>query len=295
MGRLRILHETRYYYERPVRFGPQRLLIRPRDSHALRIVEASLRLYPPGATRWSYDANGNCVCIFEPTGKSDAMRVASELVIDRYPAPLVPQRVENPDTLMPIVYSREDRTTLEPFIAPVTDDPDAVLLRWLRGLTAHKDEPALAFLLRINELIHSQFTYCNRYEEGVQTPVETLQKRSGACRDLAWLMVEGLRRLGYAALFATGYIHSPGHSPGTGIRGAGATHAWCEVFLPDLGWLEFDPTNGLAESPDLIRVAATRTPAQALPVSGAIIGDPGKARLQVSVDVRLVDAGNPAV
>lgn len=285
MGRLRILHETRYYYERPVGFGPQRLMIRPRDSHALRIVEASLRLFPPGDTRWSYDANGNCICIFQPSGQADAMRVASELVIDRYPAPLVPQRIENPDTLTPIVYSREDRATLEPFIAPVTDDPDGVLLRWLRGLANHPDEPALAFLLRINELIHRQFEYRVREEEGVQTPVETLQKRGGACRDLAWLMVEALRRLGYAALFATGYIHSPN----VHIRGAGATHAWCEVFLPDLGWLEFDPTNGLAESPDLIRVAATRTPAQALPVSGAIFGDPGSARLHVSVDVRLVD------
>ncbi|PIB96618.1 transglutaminase family protein [Caulobacter sp. X] len=285
MGRLRILHETRYYYERPVGFGPQRLMIRPRDSHALRIVEASLRLFPPGDTRWSYDANGNCICTFQPNGRADAMRVASELIIDRYPAPLVPQRIENPDTLTPIVYSREDRATLEPFIAPVTDDPDAVLLRWLRGLASHRDEPALAFLLRVNDLIHQQFEYKAREEEGVQSPVETLEKRSGACRDLAWLMVEGLRRLGYAALFATGYIHSPN----TQIRGAGATHAWCEVFLPDLGWLEFDPTNGLAESPDLIRVAATRTPAQALPVSGAIIGDPGKARLHVSVDVRLVD------
>lgn len=285
MGRLRILHETRYYYERPIGFGPQRLMIRPRDSHALRIVEASLRLFPPGDTRWSYDANGNCICTFQPNGKADAMRVASELIIDRYPAPLVPQRIENPDTLTPIVYSREDRATLEPFIAPVTDDPEAVLLRWLRGLASHRDEPALAFLLRINDLIHKQFEYQSRDEEGVQTPVETLQKRSGACRDLAWLMVEGLRRLGYAALFATGYIHSPNAA----IRGAGATHAWCEVFLPDLGWLEFDPTNGLAESPDLIRVAATRTPAQALPVSGAIIGDPGKSRLHVSVDVRLID------
>ncbi|PHY22296.1 transglutaminase family protein [Caulobacter sp. BP25] len=285
MGRLRILHETRYYYERPVGFGPQRLMLRPRDSHALRIVEASLRLFPPGDTRWSYDANGNCICLFQPNGKADAMRVASELIIDRYPAPLVPQRIENPDTLTPIVYAREDRATLEPFIAPVTDDPDAVLLRWLRGLASPKDEPALAFLLRVNDLIHKQFDYRAREEAGVQTPVETLQKRSGACRDLAWLMVEGLRRLGYAALFATGYIHSPNAQ----IRGAGATHAWCEVFLPDLGWLEFDPTNGLAESPDLIRVAATRTPAQALPVSGAILGDPGKSRLQVSVDVRLIN------
>ena len=289
MGRLRILHETRYAYERPVDFGPQRLIIRPRDSHALRIVEASLVLYPPGATRWSYDANGNCVCLFQPSERSDSMRVASELVIDRYPAPLVPQRLANTDTLTPIVYSREDRITLEPFIAPVTDDPDGVLLRWLRSLQADRDEPALAFLLRMNQLIHREFDYAVREAEGVQSPVETLQTRSGACRDFAWLMIEGLRRLGYAALFATGYIHCPGAQ----IRGAGATHAWCEVFLPDLGWLEFDPTNGIAESPDLIRVAATRTPAESLPVSGAIIGDPGESRLHVSVEVRLAEEFAP--
>lgn len=287
MGRLRIVHETRYAYERPVRFGPQRLMIRPRDSHALRIVEASLTLFPAGDTRWSYDANGNCVCFFQPNGEADAMRVASELLIDRYPAPLAPARIEDPHTLTPIVYAAEDRVTLEPFIAPVTDDPEAILLRWLRELDGGRDESALAFLLRLNRVIHEGFAYQTREAEGVQSPVETLRKRSGACRDFAWLMVEGLRRLGYAALFATGYIHSPGAE----IRGAGATHAWCEVFLPDLGWLEFDPTNGLAESPDLIRVAATRTPAQALPVSGAILGDPGAARLHVSVDVRLVDDG----
>jgi len=218
------------------------------------------------------------------------MQVSSELVIDRYPAPLWPHRAADVHTLTPIVYAREDRVTLEPFIAPVTDDPDARLLRWLRDLQADRDEPALAFLLRLNQQIHRDFDYRGREAEGVQSPVETLDAQSGACRDLAWLMVEGLRRLGYAALFATGYIHSPGAE----IRGAGATHAWCEVFLPDLGWLEFDPTNGIAESPDLIRVAATRTPAQALPVSGAILGDPGASRMHVSVDVRLAGEIAPA-
>ena len=286
MARLKIRHETRYDYDRPVGFGPHRLLIRPRDSHALRIVEASLSVTPPGPTRWTYDANGNCVCLFQPRGKSGFLSIVSELIIDRFPAPLSPLRIDNPHTLTPIVYEREDHATLAPFMAPVTDDPDAVLLKWLRGLIDRIDEPALDFLLRVNALIHRQFDYINRYEPGVQSPVETLTSRRGACRDLAWLMVEGMRRLGYAALFATGYIYAPGASP---MRGAGATHAWCEIFLPDLGWVEFDPTNGLAESPDLIRVAATRTPGQALPVSGAILGDPGQSRLYVSVDVQLIE------
>ena len=106
---------------------------------------------------------------------------------------------------------------------------------------------------------------------------------AGTCRDFAWLMVEALRRLGYAARFVTGYLYCP--SDGV-MRGAGATHAWCEVFLPALGWREFDPTNALAESPDLIPVAVARTPAEATPISGAIHGDGGQAGLAVHVDVR---------
>ena len=74
------------------------------------------------------------------------------------------------------------------------------------------------------------------------------------------------------------------------MRGAGATHAWCEVFLPELGWTEFDPTNALAESPDLIPVAVARTPAEATPISGAIYGDGGPASLSVHVDVRPCDS-----
>nr|WP_276608534.1 transglutaminase family protein [Caulobacter sp. SLTY] len=146
------------------------------------------------------------------------------------------------------------------------------------------DEPALDFLLRLNRTIDG-FGYRARYEEGVQSPAETLSAGSGTCRDFAWLMVEVLRRAGYAARFVTGYLHSPAAT----LRGAGATHAWCEVFLPDLGWTEFDPTNGLAESPDLIPVAVSRTPREASPVSGALIGDPGQSELIVNVTVSAAD------
>ncbi|KQZ18233.1 MULTISPECIES: transglutaminase family protein [Caulobacter] len=286
MARLGILHETRYSYARPVGFGAHRLLIRPRDSHAIRISEASLQTSLPGETRWTYDAAGNCVCWFTPQGQADSLTIISRLVIDRFPAPLTSLHVDDPHTVSPIVYAREDRAVLNPFIVPATEDEDRVLLRWLRGQMERPDEPAVDFLLRMNRTIHDQFDYVPREEVGVQTPAETIAQGSGTCRDFAWLMVEALRRLGYAAVFATGYIHSPGAT----VRGAGATHAWCEVFLPDLGWTEFDPTNGLAESPDLIRVAATRTPGEARPVSGTIIGEPGEAHLSVRVEVRLLDA-----
>jgi YD repeat-containing protein len=281
MARLTILHETQYRYERPVRFGPHRLMLRPRDTHALRVVEAGLTVSPPGQSRWVYDAQGNSVCLFTPAGEATALSIVNRLVIERYPAPLDPIRPNNPQTLSPIVYSRDDRTALAPFIEPCTDDDDAILLSWLRNQFGVLDEHALPFLLRLNQAIHDQFVYAERYSEGVQAPDETVRLGSGACRDLAWLMVEALRRLGYAARFVSGYLHDPSG----GMRGAGATHAWCEVFLPDLGWVELDPTNALAESPDLIPIAATRTPREAAPVSGTIIGDPGHSEMTVRVSV----------
>jgi YD repeat-containing protein len=283
MPRLHIRHETRYVYQWPVAFSPQRLLIRPRDSHAVRLVEASLELSPWGDTRWTYDAMGNCVCWFTPEGEANELVITSRLVIDRFPAPLAPIEANDPHSAFPLIYEPHDYQILAPFIAPVTTDEAASFLAWLRSHRGEPDEQVLDFLGRFNRAIRDEFNYTERYEEGVQSPEETLQRRSGSCRDLAWLMVEGLRRLGFAAVFVTGYLYSPGAN----VRGAGATHAWCETFLPGLGWLEFDPTNGLVESSDLIRIAATRTPAEAAPVAGKVIGDPGNCTLSVSVDVAL--------
>lgn len=287
MARLRIRHETTYAYERPVRFAAHRLLLRPRDSHAIRVADAVLTVSPPGDIRWIYDALGNSVCIFTPAGESTALSIVSDLVIERYPAPLSNIPVRDPQTATPIVYSPTDRAVLAPFVEPVTEDADAVLLKWLRGRVGNPHEPALDFLMRLNRSIRDEFAYQARDLGAAQEPHFTVQIGSGTCRDFAWLMVEALRRLGYAARFVTGYVYSPAHAE---VRGAGATHAWCEVFLPDLGWVEFDPTNGLAESPDLIPVAVARTPAEAAPISGVILGDGGQATLAVHVDVRLAES-----
>jgi transglutaminase-like putative cysteine protease len=292
MTRLSIRHETLYLYGQPVGFGPHRLLVRPRDSHADRLVEAALELSPPGETRWVYDALGNCLCWYQPQGQAGELRIVSSLVIERFPAPLAPLRVDNPHTAMPIVYGPNDHAVLAPFMTPVAD-ADPAMLDWVRGQRAQPGEPALDFLTRMTLTVRDQFSYGERPEIGVQTPGETVSLGQGSCRDFAWLMVEALRRFGCAARFVTGYLYSP-HLDGAdgGHRGAGATHAWCEVFLPDLGWMQFDPTNGLVESPDLIRVGATRTPEDAAPISGSIIGDPRSCEMSVRVEVRMV--GQPS-
>ena len=287
MTRLAIRHETFYAYEKPVSFAAHRLLVRPRDSHAIRVVDAVLTVSPPGETRWVYDALGNSVCCFTPQGESTALSIVSELVIERFPAQISDLHIHDPQTATPIVYTPADRAVLAPFIDPVTEDADGDLLKWLRDQMGSPHEPALDFLLRLNGTIRGSFAYEGRDLGAAQEPAHTIRTGSGTCRDFAWLMVESLRRLGYAARFVTGYLFCPSHGE---MRGAGATHAWCEVFLPDMGWLEFDPTNALVESPDLIPVAVARTPMEAAPICGAIYGDPGETSLTVHVDVRSADS-----
>lgn len=286
MSRLKIRHETRYIYERPVAFGPHHLLVRPRGGHSLRVTEAALTFSPAGETRWRYDAYGNCVCLLTPTAEAAEFFLLSELTIERFPAPLEAKDVTDPHTATPIVYPSADRTILAPYIEPASEDPGGALLTWIHSQAPAAGEPALDYVLRLNHAIRDQFAYEARYEEGTQAPHETVSHGRGTCRDFAWLMVETLRRLGFAARFVTGYLHSPGLE---GVRGAGATHAWCEAFLPEFGWMEFDPTNALAEAAALIPVAVSRTPAEAAPVSGVILGDPGQTRMEVQVDVRLVE------
>ena len=112
-----------------------------------------------------------------------------------------------------------------------------------------------------------------REEEGTQTPVETIERKSGTCRDYALLLIEAARSLGFGARFVTGYLYDPALDGGDAMQGAGATHAWAEIYLPGAGWVEFDPTNGLVAGENLIRVAVTRDPAQAVPIAGSFAGE----------------------
>jgi YD repeat-containing protein len=269
----------------PVTFGAWRLLMRPADTHGERVIEASFELSPAGATRWTYDAYGNSVCHYTPQGPSTQLRVVNHLLIDRFPAPLSPLSMDDPRSLSPIVYDGAARVVLAPFIAPATNEFDAAYHEWLRGHTSFPDEPALDYLMRLNRSIHEGFSYATREEFGTQSPARTIALGNGTCRDFAWLMIESLRNFGFAARFVTGYLYAGSSN----IVGSGATHAWCEVFLPDLGWIECDPTNGLLESPGLIRVAYTRTPEEASPMDGFVLDDPGGATLTVNVSVQLAD------
>jgi len=108
-------------------------------------------------------------------------------------------------------------------------------------------------------------------------------------------MMEAARALGFAARFVSGYLYVPSRDSGESHRGGGSTHAWCQVYLPGSGWVEFDPTNGIVGNRDLIRVAVARDARQAIPLHGFYYG---KARdeegMVVSVTVRRLPDPEPS-
>jgi transglutaminase-like putative cysteine protease len=136
------------------------------------------------------------------------------------------------------------------------------------------------------------FSYQARVTEGTLSPCEALQSKSGTCRDYAWLMIEALRRLGFAARFVTGYIYDAALDGGAvGTTGSGATHAWLQVFLPGAGWMNYDPTNHINAGFDLIPVAIARYPGQAMPLAGSWSGN-ANDYLGMSVNVAVHKLGD---
>ena len=106
------------------------------------------------------------------------------------------------------------------------------------------------------------------------------------------LMIEAARALGFAARFVTGYVYVP-ERDGPQRLGGGSTHAWCQIYLPGAGWVEFDPTNGIVGTRDLIRVAVARDPHQAIPLHGTYLGS-ADAFVGMEVSIKVVADGEEA-
>jgi transglutaminase-like putative cysteine protease len=284
MPLLRIHHKTEYRYARPLAFGEHRIMLRPRDGHDLRVFSAELEITPkPASLRWIHDVFGNSVAVAAFDARADRLTFTSNVVVDHTPVPAFTLTPDDPAYFYPFLYDSEEYRDLQHYVTPQSSDPEGKLSAWARGfLDAEAPTPTFKLLSRMTHGIRDALRYRKRYEPGTQHPLDTLQTGSGTCRDYALLMIEALRRLGIAARFVSGYLFDGDTEP----AGGGATHAWVQVYLPDAGWIEFDPTNGIEGTRDLVRVAVARDPVQALPLHGSYLG-PADAFIGMEVNVRV--------
>lgn len=288
---LRIRHATTYRYAGPVEFGPHRLMLRPRDSFDLRVVDTALSITPQARLRWMHDAYGNSVAVANFDSPADTLEIVSELLIQRFDSALPRAEIEHAAAITGVVYSESERAVLRPYLDLAAADPDGVLDRWLADFRARIGQGSGHLLKDLAHAISTELSYALRYDEGTQHPADTLLQAAGSCRDYAWLFIELARRMGFAARFVTGYIHDRTPDAAGLVSAVGLTHAWADVFIPGDGWVEFDPTNDLVADRQLLRVAVARVPEDASPISGSFTGLTGSfLGLSVGVSIEAVNA-----
>lgn len=289
-----IRHLTTYRYRNPVAFGEHRMMLRPLESYDQRLLSADLTISPePSVLHTIQDVFGNCVGIARFQGRSTTICFDSQVRLEHTPQPAF-AGLDGEDACrasLPVAYSPEDLPDLTQSMARLHPDPDGQVEAWARRFVRPVGKTSLRTLLSdMTHAIHGELTYGTRLSGRPQPPLETLQLRSGSCRDFAMLMIEAVRSLGFAARFVSGYVYSSSRKGGP--TGGGHTHAWVRVYLPVCGWVEFDPTNGIVGNADLVRVAIARDPRQAVPLHGTWAGLASDyLGMDVSVDVTVEDAG----
>jgi transglutaminase-like putative cysteine protease len=266
------------------------MMLRPRDSYDQKLLDTNLEITPePVDIRWVHDVFGNCVAIARFAGRAQELRFESVIRLEQSSANVLDFQIEEYAKRYPFTYGADEMPDLMRSIERQYLDPEHELDRWARQFLRHDGRTETTELLAsMTYAIRQTLTYVAREESGIQDPVRTLRLASGSCRDFAVLMMEAVRSLGLAAHFVSGYLYVPEDRRG-GWVGGGATHAWLRVYLPGAGWVEFDPTNGIVGSHNLIRVAVVRDPRQAVPVSGTWTGFPSDS-LGMTVEVEVTAA-----
>ena len=266
---IKIEHETTYHYDEKVSLSPHVFRLFPRIPGRSELKSYHLSVEPPGYLRWVRDAADNdiaCYHIFENLSEL-RVRVECEITtLHKNPFDFV--LTDGADVVPPRLTNAE-ASALKVYQEIASPESKGALSDFLNEKNIQPEGPALDLLLALNRCVCESFDYSRREEAGTQSPLETLEAGGGSCRDLAWLFVEAIRGIGFAARMASGYLVTSGQSEIGGDGDAGALHAWAEVFLPGAGWVGFDPTNAVLVDDSYVPTAVGLTPSDTLPVEGS--------------------------
>lgn len=282
--KLRVLHSTHYDYSEKVRFTPHKVILRPREDHHTRVHSFTLKTMPHGRITWLRDSQENSIakCCIE--GESRQLAIHAEMTVELLQENPFDFIFEDSAATYPFQYSEHDEKSLGYSRMPVSGS--SRVSSWVDKTLGQRQGDTLSLLTKLCSGVFQSNTYNRREEMGIQTPDETLELKSGSCRDFALLFIAACRELKLACRFVSGYLYVPPAKDTDVNRAANSMHAWCEVYLPGAGWKGFDPTHGIMTGDFYIPVAVTGFPETVNPVQGSYLY-PGQVDSTMTADVAI--------
>jgi transglutaminase-like putative cysteine protease/predicted glutamine amidotransferase len=289
--RFRVQHRTVYRHEVPVERSVHRYRLCPAHDREQTLLSHELRVSVEGRSHDFDDAFGN------RTRTLSLDRPWQELAIDaisevelRDTDPLALRPFVGTRTL-PLIWMPSERQMLAPFVLPpeLPETELAELAEYGMSFARRNQMELFDTLLDINQTIFSEYAYQQGSTSIGTTAFQVYASRRGVCQDFANLFICLARLLGIPSRYVCGYVWCGDGDGGVNREMSLASHAWVQVYLPDMGWRGFDPTNGKLTTTEHVRVATGRSYVDATPTSGTIYVGGGNEMLEVDVKVTLID------
>ncbi len=282
-----IRHVTRFVYTPPVTESMTEVRMQPRAEGGQRCLKFELHTQPRARILGYRDHLGNIVHHFDIPGKHSQLKITAESTVEIAAAPPLPESLDAGawEAMDEINQSGAYWDYLAPSQYAFKTELLAELARELR--VKRRGDP-LSLLREINAAIYESFDY-KPQSTSVDSPIDdALGMRVGVCQDYAHIMIALARELRIPCRYVSGYLFHEGD--GNDRSAAGASHAWVEAYLPELGWVGFDPTNNLIAGERHIRTAIGRDYADVPPTRGVF---KGLAQSELSVGVQISPAKAP--
>jgi len=282
-----IRHLTCFLYKTPVSESLMELRMHPRTEGGQRCLSFHLSVDPRTRVYEYRDYLGNMVHHFDVPGRHRELKIVAEALVEIETAP------ELPDHLEASAWDDVDLQAAagdywEMLMPSQFAQPTEALLSLIEPLRIHRRDDPLSFLRDLNSAIYDWFEYVPKATR-VDSPIDhAIEARKGVCQDFAHIMTALVRHVRIPCRYVSGYVY--GRSDNQDRSPEGASHAWVEALLPDLGWIGFDPTNNLIAGDRHIRTAIGRDYADVPPTKGVF---KGKSESQLTVSVRVAPSDAP--